>query len=77
MEASTLKIPDVNKNDINKSDNSCNTRQKPRVSNPLRIVVGQLNINSIRNKLDALCSIFKQKVDVPMVSETKMTIHFQ
>ena len=62
----------VNKNSIYKNDNFCNTLQKLRVNNPLRIIVGQLNINSIRNKFDALCSIFKQKIDVLLVSETKI-----
>ena len=53
-------------------DNFCNTLQTLRVNNPLRIIVGQLNINSIRNKFDALCSIFKQKIDILLVSETKI-----
>ena len=46
--------------------------KKLRVNNPLRIIVGQLNINSIRNKFDALCSIFKQKINVLLISETKI-----
>ena len=62
----------VNKNDINKNDNSCNTLQKLRVNNPLRIIAGQLNISSIRNKFDALCSIFKQKINILLVSATKI-----
>ena len=49
-----------------------NTLQKLRVNNPLRIIVGQLNISSIRNKFDALCSIFQQKIDILLVSETKI-----
>ena len=40
----------VNKNYINKDDNSCNTPRKLGVNNPLRIFVEQLNINSKRNK---------------------------
>ena len=64
--------PGVNKNSINKNDNFCNTLQKLRVNNPLRIIVGQLNMNSIRNKFDALCSIFQQKIDILLVSETKI-----
>ena len=48
------------------------TLWKLRVNNnPLRIIVGQLNINCIKNKSDALCSIFKQKIDILLVSETK------
>ena len=65
----------VNKHDIkNKNDHSCNILQKLRVNNPLRIIVGQLNINSIRNKYKcgSLCSIFKQKIDILLVSQTKI-----
>ena len=29
-------------------------------------------MNSIRNKFDALCSIFQQKIDILLVSETKI-----
>ena len=61
----------VNKNDFNKPDNSFNTLQKIRVNNPLRTTVGQMNINSVTNKFDALCSIFKQKIDILFVYETK------
>ena len=49
----------VNKNGINKNDNSCNTLQKLRVNNPLIIIVGQLNINCIRKKSGDLWNIFK------------------
>ena len=43
----------VYKNDTNKNDNSCNTLQKLRVNNRLRIIVGQLNISSkLQNKLN-------------------------
>ena len=62
----------VNKNGINKNDSSCNTLHKLRVNNSLRIIVGQLNINSRRNKFDALCRIFKRKMDILLVSETKI-----
>ena len=62
----------VNKNDINKNDNSCNTVRKLRVNNPLRTIVGQLNISSIRNTFDALCNISKQKIEVLLISETKV-----
>ena len=64
----------VNKDDINKNDNSCKTFQKIRVNNSLRIIVSQMNINSIRNKFEALCSIFKQKIDLLLVSKTNIDI---
>ena len=62
----------VNKNGINKIDNSCNTLQKLRVNNPLRIIVGQLNISSIKSNFDAICSIFKRKIDIILVFETEI-----
>ena len=64
----------VNKNSINENNNFCNTLQNFRVKNPLKIIVGQLNINAIRNKFDALCSIFKQKIYILLVSGTKIDV---
>ena len=63
---------DANKNVINRSDSSCNTLQKLRVNNSLKIIVGKLNINSIRNKFDTFCSIFKQKIDILLIFEIKI-----
>ena len=40
----------LTKNDIYKNYISCNTPQKLRVNNSLRTTVGQLNMNSTRNK---------------------------
>ena len=62
----------VNKNDFNRPDNSFNTLQKIRVNNPLRTTVEQMNINSVTNKFDAFCSIFKQKIDILLVYGTKI-----
>lgn len=61
----------LNKNSFNKNANSCNILQKLRVDNPIRIIFRQLNINSIWNKFYALCSIFKKKIDILLVSEAK------
>ena len=55
-----------------KNNNSYNNLQKLRINNPLRVIVEQLNIISIRNKFDTLCSIFKQKIDMLLVPETKI-----
>ena len=62
----------VNKNVINKNNHSCNTLQNLRVNNLLRIIVGQLNVNSIRNKFDVLCDMFKQKIDILLLFGTKI-----
>ena len=42
------------------------------IENPLRIIFGQTNINSIRNKFDLLMNIIKKDIDMSMISETKI-----
>lgn len=34
--------------------------QQIRINNPLRLIIGQININSIRNKFDALMNQIKE-----------------
>lgn len=37
------------------------TSKTRRVNNPLRVIVGQLNISSVRNEFDALWHYFQAK----------------
>ena len=43
-----------------------------RIENPSKIIFGQININSIRNKFDLLMNIIKTEIDIFMTSETKI-----
>ena len=43
-----------------------------RLENRNRIMIGQLNINLIRNKFAMLTSLIKNKIDVLLLSETKI-----
>ena len=43
-----------------------------RINNPSRIIFGQININSIRNKFAQLIYIVSNEIDILMVSETKL-----
>ena len=43
-----------------------------RISNPSRIIFGQININSIRNKFEQLIYIVNNEIDILLVSETKL-----
>ena len=45
-------------------------------SNVNKLVFGQLNINSLRNKFDMLGELIKGSVDVFMTSETKLDDSF-
>ena len=46
--------------------------KSPRIANLNRIIIAQININSIRNKFDALASSIRGNVDILMISETKI-----
>ena len=47
-----------------------------RVSYPNNIIIGHLNINSIRNKFEMLSMSVAQYVDILMLSETKLDSTF-
>ena len=47
-----------------------------RISNVNRLTIGQLNINSVRNKLDALKSIVSGNLDILVISESKIDESF-
>ena len=47
-------------------------KQNLRLENPDRIMIGKLNINSIRNKFEMLTSLIANKIDVLLLSEAKL-----
>ena len=47
-----------------------------RLRNVGRVIIGYLNINSIRNKFDALRDIIAANIDILMVAETKIDSSF-
>ena len=49
---------------------------KIRTKNNERIIIGHLNINSLKNKFESLKALVKDKVDIIMVSETKIDDSF-
>ena len=48
-----------------------------RVKNHNRIIIGNLNINSIPNKLDALKTIIPGNIDIFVITETKLDSSFE
>ena len=63
--------------DIGIDDNITNAGLKSfRIRNLNIIVVGYLNINSIRNKFDFLAHQVKGNIDILMISETKLDESF-
>ena len=43
-----------------------------RNENPFRVIIGHININSIRNKFEPLVKYVGNNLDILMVSETKI-----
>ena len=81
-------IPDVTKNSVtskplnnsksllNDQKNLGSNLHRVRIEIPSRIIFGQINIKSIRNKFDLLMNIIKNEIDVFMISETKIDNSF-
>ena len=47
-----------------------------KLANPNKIVIGHLNINSLRNKFEALQDMVGESTDVLLVSESKLDHRF-
>ena len=66
---------------IDKSFSDCNIDckndiQRIRLKNPNRLIVAQININSLRNKFDFLVPIFYNSIDILLMTETKIDDSF-
>ena len=59
-------------------DNSDNLSQLNflRIQNPNKVLLGHININSIRHKFDMLSDIIKEKLDIFLITETKLNGSF-
>ena len=47
-----------------------------RLKNPNRLIIAQLNINSLRNKFDSLARMLHNNLDILLISETKIDSSF-
>ena len=50
--------------------------QNLRLKNVDKIIIAHININSLRNKIDLLADVIKGRVDILLVSETKLDASF-
>ena len=57
-------------------DNFKDTVKKLRIKNLSRVIISQININSIRNKIELLSEAVFGNIDILMVSETKIDMSF-
>ena len=62
--------------DFQDTGNQMNDLHEIRTKNANPLIIGQLNINSLRNKLEMLEEIIKDKIDIFLISETKLKSSF-
>ena len=67
-------IPEA-KNHVGKININAELRSL-RVKNPNKVIIGHLNINSLRNKFELLTHQIKDNIDILMISETKLDESF-
>ena len=59
------------------NDNIFKILKDLKIKNHNRIIVANLNINSIRNKFDALKTIIPGNIDIFVITETKLDASFE
>ena len=50
--------------------------RKIKIDDPNKLVIGHLNINSIRYKFECLCDIVDNNIDILLISETELNDSF-
>ena len=58
--------------DLNRAFNTFPLVQTHRLKNPKNVIIGHLNVNSLRNKFTAVEELIKGKIDIGLISETKI-----
>ena len=71
MENVSFSSPLTNSNDTEIKD-SQSFLKDTRINNINRLIIRQLNINSLRNKLEQLSTMINGNIDIFMISETKL-----
>ena len=76
-------VSSIYKNDNNVTELSSDGLYDPKkllndlkIKNVNRIVIGLLNINSLRNKFEALKEIINENIDILVITETKIDTSF-
>ena len=62
--------------DLNQTFNTFSLVQAHRLKNPKNVIIGHLNVNSLRNKFTAVEELNKAKIDIGLISETKIDESF-
>ena len=66
-------------NDTPAISDNCNVNsvlRRLRLNHPQQIIIGHLNINSIRNKFDLMKTMLTRDIDILMITKTKLDDSF-
>ena len=66
----------LNTNTSNEANHENNILKNLRLKNSNKVIIGHININSLRNKFELLTEMVRDKVDLLMISETKLDSSF-
>ena len=66
------KVPNESETTDSENDSPHKILQDLRIKNTEKIIIGQLNINSVRNKIGLLADMMTNKIDILLISETKI-----
>ena len=66
----------LNTNTSNEGNNENNVLKSLKLKNSNKVIIGHININSLRNKFELLTEMVRDKVDLLMISETKLDSSF-
>ena len=71
-------LNDINEHTLSDPIDECDLlkMKKLRLQNTKKIIMGHLNINSIPNKFDGIMDVIKEKLDIFLISETKIDDSF-
>ena len=77
LDTAGLKHPLERKRDNRSADfqdtgNQMNNLHKIRMKNACQLIIGHLNMNSLRNKFEILEEIIKDKIKIFLISKTKL-----
>ena len=76
-QSSTDNVSLIDENEeSSESTSSLNKLKATRIANINRLMIGHININSIRNKFEMLSNSIKGHLDILMISETKLDSTF-
>ena len=62
--------------DFQDTGNEINNFHKMRMKNACQLIIGHLNMNSLRNKFEMLEEIIKDKIKIFLISKTKLDSFF-